>query len=75
MDNAIREVLAMGYSKCVLTGTDSPQLSSGDIMDAFRCLEERDLVFTPTEDGGTAWWGQGDRAARPFHWKDTATAP
>lgn len=52
MDNALREVLAMGYSKCVLTGTDSPQLSSGDIMDAFRCLEERDLVFTPTEDGG-----------------------
>lgn len=52
MDNALRDVLAMGYSKCVLTGTDSPQLSSGDIMDAFRCLEERDLVFTPTEDGG-----------------------
>lgn len=52
MDNAIRDVLDMGYRKCVLTGTDSPQLASGDVMDAFRCLEERDLVFTPTEDGG-----------------------
>ena len=52
MDNAIRDVLGMGYRSCVLTGTDSPQLTCGDIMDAFRCLEERDMVFTPTEDGG-----------------------
>lgn len=52
MDNAIRDVLGMGYGSCVLTGTDSPHITCGDVMDAFRCLEDRDLVFTPTEDGG-----------------------
>lgn len=66
MDNAIRDVLGMGYRSCVLTGTDSPQLTCGDIMDAFRCLEERDMVFTPTEDGGYCLVGAGRRCSEAF---------
>lgn len=66
MDNALRDVLDMGFRSCVLTGTDFPQLTCDDIMDAFRSLEEKDLVFTPTEDGGYCLVGAGRPCSQVF---------
>lgn len=52
MYNAIHEVLGKGYDECVLIGTDIPEIHKNDLEQAFRILEERDVVFGPTKDGG-----------------------
>lgn len=52
MYNAIYEVLHMEYDECILIGTDILEIHKNDIEQAFRILEERDVVFGPTEDGG-----------------------
>ncbi len=52
MYRAIEQVLAIGYSSCVLIGTDVPQVQHRDIYRAFDILERKDIVFGPTADGG-----------------------
>lgn len=52
MDAAIRRTLGMGYTECVLTGTDVPELHRGIIAGAFALLDGHDLVLGPTLDGG-----------------------
>lgn len=52
MHNAIEHVLGEGYDSCVLTGTDIPELERADIVQAFNCLRECDVVFGPTSDYG-----------------------
>ena len=49
---AIREVLERGYERCVLIGTDVPEVKSQDIRQAFDILHRKDVVFGPTADGG-----------------------
>lgn len=50
----------------VLIGTDIPELTIGDIQDAFRALTDHDAVFGPSPDGG--YWLVGFRhLTRPFH--------
>ena len=52
MKNSIKEVLSRGYSKVVLIGSDIIDFD-GEIFDeAFDKLEDYDVVFSPTEDGG-----------------------
>lgn len=52
MTDAIGSVLAHGYDACVLIGTDVPEISAGDIEQAFQQLKAKDVVFGPTRDGG-----------------------
>ena len=52
MYHAVHKILQMGYDKCVLIGTDIPELQPGHLEHAFRVLENRDIVFGRTEDGG-----------------------
>ncbi|MCI9489187.1 MAG: DUF2064 domain-containing protein [Dorea sp.] len=52
MLSAIREVLERGYERCVLIGTDVPEVESQDIRQAFGILDRKDVVFGPTADGG-----------------------
>jgi len=50
----------------VLIGTDIPELTIGDIQDAFRALADHDAVFGPSPDGG--YWLVGfRRTASPFY--------
>jgi len=50
----------------VLIGTDIPELTMGDVRDAFRALGDHDAVFGPSPDGG--YWLVGfRRTASPFH--------
>jgi uncharacterized protein len=52
MDNAIRDILAMGAAKAVLTGADIPALNSAIISGAFAALDHADIVIGPAADGG-----------------------
>ena len=52
MYNAIRTVLSKGYESCVLIGTDIPEIRPEHLRRAFEVLEETDLVFGRTMDGG-----------------------
>jgi rSAM/selenodomain-associated transferase 1 len=54
MANAFGELLAAGYGRVAIIGTDLPDLPLACVEDAFRLLEsgEGDAVFGPSEDGG-----------------------
>lgn len=62
MYRAIERVLKKGYASCLLMGTDVPEVQTGDLHQAFGILEENDLVFGPTADGG--YYLVGMKAAR-----------
>jgi len=52
MHNAISDVLAKGYGRCLLLGSDIPLMKSSDINEAVSHLDCSDVVVCPTEDGG-----------------------
>ncbi len=52
MKNALAVLFNKGYSKIVIIGTDCPELSREIISDAFKSLEEQDIVIGPAHDGG-----------------------
>lgn len=52
MYRAIADVLGRGYEKCVLIGSDIPTVKPGCIEGAFQKLDEADIVFGPSVDGG-----------------------
>lgn len=52
MYNAIKEVLSLKYDKCVLIGTDIPEINEDDIISAFNLLNNNDFVFGASYDGG-----------------------
>ncbi len=52
MYHAIKHVLSIGYENVILIGADIPDLSAEDINTAFRILENKDLIFGPSYDGG-----------------------
>ena len=52
MFRALEEVFEKGYEKCVLIGTDVPELRSRDLRKAFEVLNTQDVVFGKTYDGG-----------------------
>lgn len=52
MYNAIKEVLSLKYDKCILIGTDIPEINCKDIIKGFSLLDNNDFVFGPSYDGG-----------------------
>ncbi len=52
MKNAMKHVFDEGYDSCVLIGTDIPELRAYHLTEAFHVLEEKDVVFGKTVDGG-----------------------
>lgn len=53
-----REAARRG-ERAVLIGSDAPHLSVETIVEAFQALDEHDLVFQPTHDGGYCLIGMG----------------
>lgn len=49
---AIETVLSKGYQSCLLMGTDIPELTQSQLRRAFEVLEDKDVVFGKTLDGG-----------------------
>ncbi|MBS4979809.1 MAG: TIGR04283 family arsenosugar biosynthesis glycosyltransferase [Lachnospiraceae bacterium] len=66
MYNAMRKVLERGYEKCILLGTDVPELRTGCLEKGFRKLEEKEIVFGRTEDGGYYLIGMRKAYKEPF---------
>lgn len=52
MYGAIKHTLDTGYEKVVLIGSDIFEITTDYIIDAFECLDEDDVVISPTFDGG-----------------------
>ena len=52
MHHGIEHVLNRGYEACLLIGTDVPEIRKEHLLNAFKVLNEKDVVFGPTEDGG-----------------------
>jgi rSAM/selenodomain-associated transferase 1 len=52
MYQAFLDVFAQGFARCVLTGSDSPDLPAGLVNDAFDKLNLADAVLGPSADGG-----------------------
>lgn len=52
MQNAIDDILRLGYDNAVLIGTDIPEIKAETINTSFDLLENCDVVIGPTYDGG-----------------------
>lgn len=52
MSQAFQNVFAHGKKKVIIVGTDIPDLTKKILMNAFKLLEENDLVISPSHDGG-----------------------
>lgn len=54
LEHAFAAAFAMGFGAVAAIGSDSPDLPTGYVEDAFRLLEEgrAEVVFGPVEDGG-----------------------
>jgi rSAM/selenodomain-associated transferase 1 len=52
MSGAFRSEFARGYRRICIIGTDCPDLSSSDIVQAFDLLGHFELVLGPSRDGG-----------------------
>lgn len=52
MDYVIRYLLNAGAEKAVITGSDIPKLSRDIIIQAFKELDQADVVIGPARDGG-----------------------
>jgi hypothetical protein len=52
MHKAFADVFAQGYERCMLIGSDSPDLPATLVNDAFDKLNLADVVIGPSADGG-----------------------
>lgn len=52
MYNAFQHLFDKGYKKVVLVGCDIPHIQSQTYVKAFAALENKDMVISPTYDGG-----------------------
>lgn len=64
MNHALNTVLALGYDRCVLTGSDLPVMSGRHLQSGFDGLEEADITLGPTSDGG--YYLVGIKEPSPF---------
>lgn len=52
MQNAFAEAFQQNYHKVIIIGSDLYDLQTGDLKQAFRKLDESDVVIGPARDGG-----------------------
>jgi len=64
MNHALNTVLALGYEKVVLTGSDLPLMTAAHLRSGFAALENADVTLGPTADGG--YYLVGVKAPSPF---------
>ncbi|NCO63169.1 MAG: glycosyltransferase [Flavobacteriales bacterium] len=57
MEHAFTELFALGYEKVVIIGSDLLDLKTTHIDNAFKLLQEHDLVIGPAKDGGYYLFG------------------
>lgn len=52
MEHAFETLFGLGYSNCVIVGSDLFDLKAQHITEAFEALKLKDVVIGPAEDGG-----------------------
>jgi uncharacterized protein len=52
MQGAFIDILAKGFERCVLIGSDSPDIPAALVNDAFNKLDSADIILGPSSDGG-----------------------
>jgi rSAM/selenodomain-associated transferase 1 len=52
LGSTLQRALELQAGSVVLVGADTPEIEGADIEDAFRVLEQRDVVLGPADDGG-----------------------
>jgi uncharacterized protein len=52
MENAFSELFQLGYKKVIIIGSDLLDLTANHIDDAYKILNQNDLVIGPAKDGG-----------------------
>lgn len=52
MHNSMEDILKSGYNRCILLGSDIPDISADHINKAFDKLKNNDIVLGPCNDGG-----------------------
>ncbi len=52
LNQVLTQLLALGYKKAIALNGDGPTLPREYILHAFELLDDHDLVFGPSEDGG-----------------------
>jgi rSAM/selenodomain-associated transferase 1 len=67
MNNAFREMFALGALKALLTGTDIPELDGKIVSQGFSELDRSDVVIGPARDGGYYLIGMKSQQPRIFH--------
>lgn len=68
MSNALADAFATGADSCLLIGSDLPYITSSDIALAERLLDDADIVFGPSSDGG--FWLVGMKEPFPELFED-----
>ena len=68
MSNALADAFATGADSCLLMGSDLPYITSSDIALAERLLDDADIVFGPSSDGG--FWLVGMKEPFPELFED-----
>ncbi len=63
MQAAFAETFAAGMDRVTLIGSDCPEITSGDVRQAWRELATHDVVLGPSTDGG--YWLIGLKAPQP----------
>lgn len=66
--NAIAQVFSMGYDQVISVGTDCPELSTTNILNAYKQLQYKEAVLGLAKDGGAYLIGLSRKAfnARQF---------
>lgn len=64
MNHALNTVLALGYEKVVLTGSDLPLMTADHLRSGFDALDRADVTLGATADGG--YYLVGVKDASPF---------
>ncbi len=66
MQHAFIQLLAQGFEQVILIGSDIPQVQVCDITEASSALQQHDLVYGPTTDGGYYLIGMKAPLELPF---------
>jgi rSAM/selenodomain-associated transferase 1 len=66
MEDAFSRIFSEGFSRCVLIGSDIPDLPSSILKEAFESLENNDAVIGPAADGGYYLIGFNQRSFLPL---------
>lgn len=70
MYHALGKVFGLGYKACLLIGSDVPEVSLEALDRAYSVLEEKDVVFGRTMDGGYYLTGMKSLRAEAFGLKE-----